>query len=90
MPRVRVKLVSLLRDAVDGAHEIMLEVRNGSSLGDAIRQLFSQYPRLGKLVEELSKRGLDVLFVLNGKETSLNAEIKDGDEIVILPPASGG
>lgn len=90
MPRIRVKLVSLLRDAVNGVNEIMLEVRNGSKLGDAIEQLFTQYPRLGKLVEDLSKRGLDVLFVLNGKETSLNAEIRDGDEVVILPPASGG
>jgi len=90
MPRIRVKLVSLLREAVGGASELILEIEEGAKLGDALKRLFEKYPSLGKLVEELSKRGLDVLFVLNGKETSLSAEIKDGDELVILPPASGG
>ena len=90
MPRIRVKLVSLLREAVGGASELILEVDEGAKLSDVLKHLFEKYPRLGKLVEDLSRRGLDVLFVLNGKETNLGAEIKDGDELVILPPASGG
>jgi len=90
MPRIRVKLVSLLREAVGGVSELILEIDEGAKLSDVLKHMFEKYPRLGKLVEELSRRGLDVLFVLNGKETNLSAEIKDGDELVILPPASGG
>ena len=90
MPRIRVKLVSLLREAVGGASELVLEVGEGAKLGDALKHLFEKYPRLGKLVDELSRRGLDVLFVRNGKETNLDAKIEDGVELVILPPASGG
>ncbi len=90
MPRIRVKLVSLLREAVGGASELILEIDEGVKLSDVLKHLFEKYPGLGKLVEDLSRRGLDVLFVLNGKETSLSAEVKDGDELVILPPASGG
>ncbi|BEP18019.1 hypothetical protein PYJP_13710 [Pyrofollis japonicus] len=91
MPIVHVKLVALLREAVGGKDKVDIEIKNTSTkLRDVIDELFVKYPRLKNLVEELGKRGLDVLFVLNGKETNLDAEVRDGDEIVILPPASGG
>jgi molybdopterin synthase sulfur carrier subunit len=91
MPVVHVKLVALLREAVGEKDRVDIEIKNTSTkLRDVINKLFAKYPRLRTLVEELGKRGLDVLFVLNGKETNLDAEVRDGDEIVILPPASGG
>jgi len=87
--RVKVRLVSLLRDAV-GSKEVELELPEGARLGDALRALYASYPRLERLVAELEKRGLAVLFLVNGEAAGRERELRDGDVLTILPPASGG
>ncbi len=86
--RVRVRLVSLLRDAVGGRSLVEVELPGSeASLEDVLRALYEQYPSLARLVEKLRERGLEVLAVLeNGREGG----VKEGDTVVLLPPASGG
>ncbi len=89
--RVRVKLVSLLRDAVDGAGEVVVEVDGDKAqLRDVLEKLYTSYPKLKKLIEGLGERGLGVVYMVNGQGVDLDAEVKDGDLVAILPPASGG
>ena len=89
MARVRVRLVSLLREAV-GASEIAVEVGDEATLHDVLEALFNKYPSLKRLVHDLEMRGLDVVYLVNGRFSGLDQLVRDGDEIVILPPASGG
>ncbi|ABM80936.1 MoaD/ThiS family protein [Hyperthermus butylicus] len=89
MVRVRVRLVSLLREAVGGS-EVVIEVGEDATLRDVLKTLFTRYPGLEKLVRELEARGLDIVYLVNGRFSGLDQQVRDGDEIVILPPASGG
>ncbi len=86
--RVRVRLVSLLRDAVGGRSLVEVELPGSeASLEDVLQAIYEQYPSLARLVEKLRERGLEVLVVPeNGREGS----VKEGDTVVLLPPASGG
>ncbi len=89
--KVRVKLVSLLRDAVNGEGEVVVEINGEKArLRDVLEKLYSTYPRLKKLVEGLGERGLGVVYMVNGQGAELDAEVRDGDLVAILPPASGG
>jgi len=87
--RVRVRLVSLLREAV-GSRELELELEDGATLGDLLEALYGRFPRLREIVEGLEKRGLNVLFMVNGSTAALGERLRDGDVVTILPPASGG
>lgn len=90
--RVRVRLVSLLRDAVDGSASVELEIpgRSEASLGEVLEELYKRYPRLGRLVEELDRRGLTVVYTVNGQGAGPGDTVRDGDTVALLPPASGG
>lgn len=91
MAKVKIRLVSLLREAVSGKGEVEIEINNDTvTLGEAIAKLFEEYPRLQKLVKELEERGLTVIYTVNGHSASRDTSVSDGDEIAILPPASGG
>lgn len=89
---VRVRLVSLLRDAVDGRASVELELpgRSEASLGEVLEELYKRHPRLRRLVEELNRRGLTVVYTVNGQGTEPGDMVKDGDTVALLPPASGG
>ena len=89
--RVRVRLVSLLREAVGGRQELELELPGDSArLGDVVKALYERYPSLGKLVRELEDRGLNIVYMVNGQGASEDAAVRDGDTVTVLPPASGG
>ena len=89
MVRVRVRLVSLLRDAV-GKPVVELDVEDGATLGRVLERLYSMYPKLREIVEGLERRGLEVVYMVNGRFTGFDEKVGEGDEVVILPPASGG
>ena len=89
--RVRVRLVSLLREAVGGAREVELELPGGeASLDEVLRALFSRYPRLGELVKQLEERGLNIVYMVDGEAGDGSRRVRDGSTVTILPPASGG
>ncbi len=89
MVRVRVKLVSLLRDAV-GKPVVELELHDNATLADVLERLFSEYPKLRSVVKALEERGLEVVYMVNGRFSGFDERVGEGDEVVILPPASGG
>jgi MoaD family protein len=88
---VRVRLVSLLREAAGGNEvTISFDKVDSVSLGDVLRVLFEKYPRLGRVVEELEKRGLNVVYLVNGETAEPDRRLRSGDVVTLLPPASGG
>ncbi len=89
--RVRVRLVSLLRDAVGGARSVEVEVpADGIRLGELLEELFRRYPGLREVIRGLEERGLRVLYMVNGESADMGRVVRPGDDVVILPPASGG
>jgi len=89
MVRVRVRLVSLLRDAV-GKPVVEVDVEGEPTLGEVVKRLYEIYPRLREVVEGLEKRGLEVVYMVNGRFAGFDEKVGESDEVVVLPPASGG
>ena len=82
--KVRVRFVALFRDLA-GVQEEAIELPEGSTLGDLVRELSKRHPPLS---EYLSAG--DLVAVVDGKATQLNERLRDGCEVVMMPPISGG
>jgi MoaD family protein len=87
---IRVRLVSLLREAVGGAREVVIEAEGERTLEEVLEDLFRRYPRLRSLIEELEQRDMNIVYMVNGSSAEPGARLRPGDVLTILPPASGG
>ena len=76
--RVRVLLFGRLKEL--GAAEREVEVRAGDSVGDLVRGLPG-------LPAELLQRSA---VAVNHEYVSWETTLRDGDEVAVLPPVSGG
>jgi molybdopterin synthase sulfur carrier subunit len=79
---IRLRLFAFFRQEF-GAPEVAYEIADGSSVGDLLESIFKKYPSLEK------SRGHTVVTI-NRVPVKMEEKIHDGDEIVILPPVSGG
>lgn len=80
--RLRVLLFATYRDIV-GAGDIPWTSREGLTLGGLVEELLARYPRLG------AHRG-SMLLAVNESFADPAAVLRDGDEVALLPPVSGG
>ncbi len=80
--QVRVLTFAALREAL-GAKEIFLEVRGAPTVGEVLTQLESQQPVIARYRGRL-------LVAVNRARVPLDTPIREGDEIALLPPVSGG
>jgi len=94
MATVKVKLFANLRE-IAGESSVML---SGDTVQEVLFSLTGQYPALKEMVfekagDEPKLRGYINVF-LNGNNIkhmeSLATGVKDGDEIGVFPPVSGG
>ncbi|HVF66802.1 MAG TPA: molybdenum cofactor biosynthesis protein MoaE [Pyrinomonadaceae bacterium] len=79
---VRVLFFGAAREAA--ADEAVLRVPSGATAGEAFERLLEEYPLL--------RRFRDSLLVAVNQEYArdLSVELKEGDEIAVFPPVSGG
>ncbi len=80
--KVKVKLFALYRERA-GTNELWLDLPDGASVQDALNTLAQRFPSL----EELLGRAF---FALNKRYVKLQDPLKDGDELAVFPPVSGG
>lgn len=90
--KVRFKLFANFREA---ARQKEVEVAtDGNTVGDAIRSLVTQYPKLEPMVYQDGRVKQYVNVLLNGQTVKgdqvPSAPVKEGDEIALFPPVSGG
>ena len=80
--QIKVKLFSIYQEVL-GASELNLAVPQGSKVEDVLISLIKQKPQLAKW-QSLTRFGVNLQFV------DSNTLLCDGDEIVFIPPVSGG
>ena len=80
--RVRVRLFASLREAL-GHERLELELPAGATPDDAWRRLTGERPEL-----LAKRRGLAA--AVNRRYAAFDEPLADGDELVFIPPVSGG
>jgi molybdopterin synthase sulfur carrier subunit len=80
--RVRVRLFASLREAA-GRGEAELELAPGATAEEAWQGLVSQHP-------DLSRRRPSLAAAVNRRYAPFTTALADGDELVFIPPVSGG
>lgn len=81
--RVKVLFFSVLRDVV-GADELDRDLpAKGARLGELVGSLAEDYPGLADWRGRL-------LLAVNEEYVDVGTELRDGDEIALMPPVQGG
>ena len=80
--RVHVRLFASLRDAA-GRPEVPLDLFPGATAEDAWRALTMEHP-------SLSAKRANLAASVNRRYAPFDTSLEDGDEVVFIPPVSGG
>ena len=79
---VRVKLFAVLRDRA-GVAELPLDLPDGATVAQAKGPLLARLPSLADHIDRCG-------FAVNLAYVKPDAPPRDGDELALIPPASGG
>ncbi len=79
---VIVKFFASARDVV-GEKDLTIELEKESKVDDLMSHLYDRYPDLEEMKEQL-------LISVNKDRTDKDEPLKDGDEIAVMPPVTGG
>ncbi|UVT20139.1 MAG: molybdenum cofactor biosynthesis protein MoaE [Nitrospira sp.] len=82
---VTVKLFGMTKMMAGNRGSLSLELANGRRVKDLVGAINSGYPAIGELLHKKK-----VLVSVNQEIAHEETEIKDGDEIALLPPFAGG
>ena len=80
--KVRVKFFAILRERA-GTSEVIKELADGVTVDELWRSLQKDYPKL-------DVPGIRLLYAVNQNYVSLDHKLNDSDEVVFIPPVSGG
>ncbi len=80
--KVKVKFFAFLRERV-GTGEITKEINEGSTVADLWATLKKDYPKLAPVEMRL-------LYAVNRNYVNPDYALKESDEVVFVPPVSGG
>ncbi len=88
--KVRFKLFSIFREEA-GTSEVEVQVKEGATILDAVRELARVKPKLRERLLDGSgnlKRGFHLMK--DERWPKPDEKVKDGDLIIIFPPVGGG
>jgi molybdopterin converting factor subunit 1 len=80
--KVTVKLFAIVRDRA-GVSDVALDLPDESTIATAAEALALQFPAIENFLPRCA-------FALNLEYTSISEPLKDGDELAVIPPVSGG
>ena len=90
MPRIKVKLFANFREFAK-TKEIDIE---GGSIREVIETLCRKFPGMEKMLFKEGRLSPHINIFVNGRNIlesgGLAAKLKQGDEIAVFPPVSGG
>ncbi|QLE55416.1 MoaD/ThiS family protein [Nostoc sp. TCL26-01] len=79
---ITIKLFAAYQEAY-GVPELVMELPNGTPVSAVCDRLISEHPELSKW-RDITRFGINLIFV------EPDTLLKDGDEVVLIPPVSGG
>jgi sulfur-carrier protein len=79
---ITVKLFAAYQEAY-GKSELVLEFPDGTPVSAVCDRLITEYPELSKW-RDLTRFGINLIFV------QPDTPLQNGDEVVLIPPVSGG
>lgn len=79
---MKVKFFASYKEAL-GKDELDLELDEDSSVSELLKILRKDHPKLGNLMETL-------VVSVNLEYANYERKLKEGDEVALLPPVSGG
>ncbi len=80
--KITIKLFAVYQEIL-GVPELVWDVPETFTVGEVCDRLLEQHPSL-KQWRNLTRYGVNLNFV------SIDTPLKDGDEVVLIPPVSGG
>jgi molybdopterin converting factor subunit 1 len=80
--KVKVKFFAMLKERT-GVAEAIKEIKEGSTVGELWGTLQRDYPKL-------AVPGIRLLYAVNQEYVTADHVLKEADEIVFIPPVSGG
>jgi MoaD family protein len=91
MARISVKMFATVREAA-GTSECVLEADDLADLVSKLRRNLG--PALSKILDQLDSDSEGLVILLNGinveRRNLTIARLRDGDDVAIFPPVSGG
>ena len=78
--KIKVKFFASCRE-IAGVNEIALPIKKGSTVSDVLATLDQKFARLAVS---------DIMVAVNREFAARDYILKDGDELALLPPVSGG
>ena len=82
---VTIKLLGMTKSLAGNQDSLALATVNGQRVKDLVELLDAGYPMIGELIHKKK-----VLVSVNQEIAHEETEIRDGDEIALLPPFAGG
>ena len=82
---VTIKLFGMIKSLAGNQGSLSLALANGQQVKDLVELLEAGYPMIGELIHKKK-----VLVSVNQEIAHEETEIRDGDEIALLPPFAGG
>jgi molybdopterin converting factor subunit 1 len=80
--KIKVRFFAILRERA-GAAEITRDIGDGSTVADLWQALQQDFPKL-------NVTGIRLLYAVNQNYVSPDFKLSDQDEVVFIPPVSGG
>lgn len=82
---VTVRLFGMTKMLAGNQGTLSLALHDGQRVKDLITMIEAAYPKIGELLQKKK-----VLLSVNQDIAHEDLEVKDGDEIALLPPFAGG
>ncbi len=82
---VTIKLFGLLKTLASNQTDLSLSLNGGRRVKDLVAILEEKHPQIGELIHKKK-----VLVSVNQEIAHEETEVKDGDEVALLPPFAGG
>lgn len=80
--KIRVRLFASFREAA-GTGTLAWEAADGAPVGEVVGALRAAYPRFGPAADR-------ALLAVNQEYVGGDYRLRDGDELALIPPVSGG
>lgn len=88
---VRVKFMLWL-SAKAGKAEELIEISGETTIGGGLEIVIAKFPRLAPLIRDILEGRGELIVLHNGRTPAfgLSTPIRCGDELILMPPVSGG